>query len=139
MTSRFGWDNFLVRLAVALMLVFATYNPQEISYYHWAVVHWKESFSVLKAFVGVVLIILWVIYLRATFRSLGAIGLILAIAFFGTLLWLIIDLGWVSTENVNLLSYLVLIALACVLATGVSWSHIRRRITGQIDVDDADT
>ena len=84
------------------------------------------------------LIILWVIYLRATFRSLGAIGLILAIAFFGTLLWLVIDLGWVSTGNVELLSYLVLVALACVLATGVSWSHVRRRITGQIDVDDTD-
>ena len=28
MSTRFGWDNFLVRLAVALLLVFATYNPE---------------------------------------------------------------------------------------------------------------
>ena len=28
--------------------------------------------------------------------------------------------------------------LAVILATGMSWSHIRRRLTGQFDVDDMD-
>ena len=28
--------------------------------------------------------------------------------------------------------------LSLVLATGMSWSHIRRKMTGQIDVDDVE-
>jgi hypothetical protein len=35
-------------------------------------------------------------------------------------------------------TYLVLVALCGVLATGISWSHIRRRISGQVDVDEID-
>ena len=30
----------------------------------------------------------------------------------------------------------VLVILCGVLATGISWSHIRRRITGQVDTDE---
>jgi len=69
---------------------------------------------------------------------LGVIGLVLAVAFFGTLLWLVIDYGLVSAENSRALSYLVLLGLAGVLSTGLSWSHIRRRLTGQLDVDETD-
>jgi hypothetical protein len=28
--------------------------------------------------------------------------------------------------------------LAAIMATGMSWSHIRRRMSGQLDVDDVD-
>jgi len=71
-------------------------------------------------------------------RSLGTFGILLAVSFFGLLLWLIIDKGWIDGSNRDVVVWLVLLALACVLATGVSWSHIRRRITGQVDVDDVD-
>jgi hypothetical protein len=30
------------------------------------------------------------------------------------------------------------VVLSGILAIGVSWSHIRRRITGQVDVDDVE-
>ena len=41
-------------------------------------------------------------------------------------------------ERSNVLQYIVLIMVSLVLATGMSWSHIRRRLTGQLDVDDVD-
>ena len=97
-----------------------------------------DSFSVVKAFVGVVLLIGWMIFLRATLKSLGLIGTILAVAFFGLLLWLLVDQGWVSMFDGSAFIWLVLVALAAVLSTGMSWSHIRRRMTGQVDVDDTD-
>ena len=34
--------------------------------------------------------------------------------------------------------YVSLVILALVLATGMSWSHVRRRISGQADVDAVD-
>ncbi|MDH3690058.1 MAG: DUF6524 family protein [Gammaproteobacteria bacterium] len=134
---KFSWDNFLLRLIAALILVFASYNPEGYSYYHWAIANLPD-YSPLKIFVGVVLVIGWAIFLRATFRSLGLIGTVLASAFFGTLIWLVVDWGLVKPENVKGVSYLALIALSGVLSAGVSWSHIRRRITGQIDVDETD-
>ncbi|MFQ5755853.1 MAG: DUF6524 family protein [Acidiferrobacterales bacterium] len=136
-SQTFTFQGFLIRLLVALILVFATYNPEGYSYYHWTLAKLPE-FSVLKGFVGVVLLIGWAIYLRATFQSLGAIGTLLAIAFFGTLLWLATDQGLFPADSVRAVSYIVLLVISGVMSTGVSWSHIRRRITGQLDVDDND-
>jgi hypothetical protein len=85
-----------------------------------------------------VLLIGWVVYLRATFRSLGPIGVTLAVAFFGTLLWLVVDWGLIPAGSVRTVTYLILIAASAVLATGMTWSHIRRRISGQMDVDEID-
>jgi hypothetical protein len=133
----FSWPDFLLRLALALVLVFATYNPEGYSYYHWTITRLPQI-TVLQAFTGVVLVIGWVIFLRASFRSLGLFGILLAVAFFGTLLWLIVDMGWVSAKSPRAVAYLVLVAASGVLAAGISWSHVRRRITGQLDVDDAD-
>ena len=124
-----------VRFLAALVLVFASYNPEGYSYYHWVSEDLSEP-SVLMLFMGVVLLIGWAIYLRATFHSLGAVGLVLATAFFGTLIWLLIDLNLVPTDSMRAVGYLVEFALCGVLTVGISWSHIRRRITGQVDVDE---
>ena len=140
--STFSANSYWVRLAMAIALVFATFNPLDpYSYFYWAVkplFSGLDSFSAIKGLVGIVLIIGWTIFLRATMRSLGTFGILLAVSFFGLLLWLIVDKGWIDGTNQHVMVWLILLALSCVLATGVSWSHIRRRITGQVDVDDTD-
>ena len=136
-SNGFTLSSYLARLIAALVLVFATYNPSGYSYYHW-LEQSLTDFNPLVALAGVVLLIGWVMFIRATLRSLGALGIILAVAFFGSLLWLVIDWGWVAPDNIDVISYIILALLAAVLATGVSWSHIRRRLTGQIDVDEID-
>jgi len=133
--SSFGWDSFTVRFIFAVVVVFATYNPEGVSYYHW-VSEALAQFSVIKAFVGVVLLIGWVILIRATLGSLGAIGILLAAAFFGLAIWLIIDVLGLSTDSFRVISYIVEIMLASVLSIGVSWSHVHRRLTGQVDTDE---
>lgn len=135
--NRFGWDSFFVRFVFAVIVVFCTYNPEGYSYYHWVSEDYS-SFDVYKAFTGVVLLIAWSILLRATVGSLGMIGLLLAIAFFGLLIWLIIDVLGLTADSTRTISYIVEIMIASVLSIGVSWSHIRRRITGQIDTDELD-
>ena len=90
----------------------------------------------LKIFAGIVLLIGWAVYIRATRRSLGIIGISLAIGFFATLLWLLIDLNIIPADSVRAVTYLILIIISGLLATGICWSHIRRRISGQLDVDD---
>lgn len=123
-----------------MLLVFATYNPTGWSYFHWVGDllrgNW-EDIGPLLALGGIVLIIGWVIFLRATVRSLGAFGTSLAIAFFAIVIWLLVT-WFPSLTDSSVLIYLLLIGAAGVLSIGISWSHIRRRMTGQIDVDEAD-
>lgn len=135
--NRFGWDSFIVRFVFAVTVVFFSYNPEGYSYYHW-VANELPGFDVYRAFTGVILIIGWAILIRATLRSLGMIGLLLAGAFFGLLIWLIVDVLGLSTDSARTISYIVEIMIASVLSIGVSWSHVRRRISGQVDTDELD-
>lgn len=133
----FGLNGFLVRFVFALIVVFTTYNPEGVSYYHW-ISETLSDFSVLKAFVGIVILIAWIILIRATLGSLGFIGILLAGAFFGLAIWLVIDVLGLSTDNARVISYIIEVMLASVLSIGVSWSHVRRRISGQVDTDELD-
>ena len=61
------------------------------------------------------------------------LGIILA-----AIVWGLVSIGWISVNTVSSASWVGLILLAVVLAVGVSWSHIWRRMTGQFNVDDVD-
>jgi hypothetical protein len=135
--KRFSFLNFLIRFVMALILVFSTYNPSGYSWYHW-IVQAANKIDPLLIFAGVVLLIGWVIYLRATLRSLGEIGTILALAFFAALTWLMIDRGLLSLDSPTVFTWVILTMLSAIMATGMSWSHIRRRMSGQLDVDDVE-
>ena len=127
--------GFLLRFLAAAVLLFATYNPEGWSYFHWmAQDGW--TMTPLKAFAGVCLLVGWVFLLRATLQSLGALGTILAAAFFGTLIWLIVSWAHLEPKTSKGLTYLILLGLAAVLSTGSAWSIWRRRMTGQVDVDE---
>ncbi len=136
-TSQFSWSSFFIRLAFASILVFGSYNPSGLSFYHW-IIEDITNISPIMALVGLVLLIGWVIYIRATLRSLGAIGIGLALAFFAVFFWMILDLGLIPTDNFHVITTIIEMVLCLVLATGMSWSHIRRRMSGQIDADDID-
>ena len=132
-----NWFGFLLRLLASFILVFSSYNPSGYSYYHWVSEN-INSLTPMIALAGVLLLVGWTILLRATFRSLGPFGLLLAAAFLGVLLWMMIDWGWFDADSLTAVTYLTLVVLSGILAIGVSWSHIRRRITGQVDVDDVE-
>ena len=134
--TRFSFVNFLIRFVMALVLVFGTYNPSGYSWYHWFI-RAADRFDPVLTFAAVVLLIGWVVYVRSTLRSLGEIGTILAVAFFAALTWVMIGYGWLSLDNPTIFTWVVLTMLAAIMATGMSWSHIRRRMSGQLDVDEA--
>ena len=127
----------LRRPASSRILVFVTFNPSRYSYYGW-VAGFDDQDVPLKVLAGIVLLILYVIYLRATWRSIGPIGLALAAAFFAALIWVLIDTGLLDLTRATLLTNLLLAVFATILAIGISWSHVRRRVTGQADIDDVD-
>lgn len=135
----FGWQSFTIRLGFALLLVYATYNPSGYSFYHWTkevLFSSSAKLSPVFAMSAVVLLIGWTVYIRATLRSLGPFGLTLAFSFFAIIIWWLVDIGLFGIDSVSIISYIVLFLMAAILATGMSWSHIRRRMSGQADVDE---
>ncbi|MBU1565784.1 MAG: hypothetical protein KJ630_09165 [Proteobacteria bacterium] len=133
----FDFSGFMIRWVMALFLVFVTYNPSGYSWYHW-LVGAENKVDPLIALTGVLLLIGWVIYVRATARSLGVLGTLLSLVLFGTLVWALVYYRIISLENTILLTYILQAILSAVMAIGLSWSHVRRRLTGQFDVDDSD-
>ena len=135
MRREFTFLSFAVRFLFAVLLVYVTYNPSQYSFFHW-VKSDMQSMLPAKIFVGVVLVIGWVIFIRAAMNSLGGIGFVLAAAFFGAFIWLLVDWGVLPITDTKVIVYVVEFALAGILAVGMSWSHIRRRLSGQFDTDE---
>ena len=131
--TNFTFASFLLRLLFATVLVFLTYNPSGYSWVGWLL---SDTPLVYKAAAGVVLLIGWVIFLRATWNSLGALGTTLAVALFVVIVWLFIYWGFFALDDTAVIEWVVLSVLAGVLAIGMSWSHVRRKLSGQYDTDE---
>lgn len=123
-----------MRFLAALILVFATWNPSGWSFVHW-LMNTLPNVTAGLVFVGVVLMIGWFLFLHATLKSLGLVGIILALAFFGSLTWFMFDLGWLSAGQ-EVLSYVILVVISAILAVGMAWSDIWRRLSGRVEVED---
>jgi hypothetical protein len=98
--------------------------------------HRRSSLGPEHFVVGVIILIGWVILLTATYRSMGTLGLVLEALLFGGLVWLLIDFGALDIDSVSEFTWVILIILSVMLAIGLSWSHVWRRLTGQFEVDD---
>jgi Family of unknown function (DUF6524) len=137
--GRFTFASFALRFVFALLLVLITYNPTDYCYSYWVrSAIGAGTVGPEHAVVGVALLGGWLVFVRATFMSLGPLGLIVCAAFMATLVWWLIDLGWLSAESFTTIEWVTLLSLSLLLAIGLSWSHLRRRLTGQYDVDDVD-
>jgi hypothetical protein len=131
--------GFLWRFIAALALVLLTYNPSGQSAYHWISSAIAESaFGPLHLLLLAALLIGWVIYWIATWRALGTLGVALAVLVLSAIIWLLIDIGLLKLESFSAITWVSLVGLSIVLAVGVSWSHVWRRLTGQINVEDVD-
>jgi hypothetical protein len=129
--------GFMLRWGFAFALLAATYNPTQWNYSVWVAENWQAQMPI-AAFLGVVLLVGYIIYVRATLRSIGVFGMLLILAVVGTALWVAWDQAWISLANPTVNTWIGLVVMATVLAVGLSWSIVRRRISGQVDVDDVE-
>lgn len=129
--------GFLVRWVFALVLVAATFNPTQYNYIGWAMRNFDSQLP-LTLLLGLLLLVGWIVYLRATLRSIGAVGMVLIAAIVAALLWVLYDYGVLNLDNPAMNTWLGILALSAVLGIGLSWSIVRRKLSGQADVDDVD-
>ena len=129
--------GFILRWLFAFGLLSATYNPTEYNYARWVGTYGSENLSI-AVLIGLLLLVGYIIYLRATLRSIGAVGMMLVLGLVGALLWVLYDFDVIDLQNPTMNTWLALLALATVLGVGLSWSHVRRALSGQADMDDVD-
>jgi hypothetical protein len=141
--DRVTWKGVLARFLTSLVLVYGTFNPEGFSFFHWAIaplargqLDSARELLPAKLLVGLLLIGVWAFFLRSTQRSIGIKGALLILAIAATLVWALVDWNVMSPTSSRAIGHLVLIALALTLALGMSWSHISRRVTGQVDTDE---
>lgn len=129
--------GFILRWVFAFLLVASTYNPTQWNFIRWSMDNFADQLPLVVLF-GLILFVGYVIFLRATLRSIGGFGMFLVLAVVAALVWVAYDFGWLSLENTSALAWLGIVAISIVLAIGMTWSFIRRALSGQYDVDDAD-
>ena len=134
-----SWSGVAWRFGAALALVLLTYNPSGVSAYHWVTsAIGASSFGPLHLLLIGILLIGWTVYWIASWRALGMLGFVLAGIVFGAIIWLLFSIGLLQSKSLSAITWIVLVCLAALLATGVMWSHLWRRMTGQLNVEDVD-
>ncbi|SMY09512.1 DUF6524 family protein [Flavimaricola marinus] len=129
--------GFLLRWVFAFVLLAATYNPTEFNYVDWALANFDAQLP-LVVLGGLILAVSYIVYMTATLRSIGMFGMLLVLAIVGAIVWVLVDRGVISLANPSLNTWLALFALSLVLAVGMYWSILFRRLSGQLEVDDND-
>ena len=129
--------GLFLRWLFAFVLLALTYNPTQWNYVRWSVANYNVHLSVV-VLMGLILAVAYIIYLRATLRSIGGFGMFLILAMVLALLWVLYDFGLLALDNREMNVWLGILALSAVLGIGLGWSHVRRRLSGQADMDDLD-
>ena len=135
--EEFDFLGFLWRMLFALALVLLTFNPTGHSYYHW-LADGFPSVSPAEAIAGILLLLGWIFFVRTTLSAIGTVGIVLMAALFASIVWWIVSKGWLDVGNRSTMAWIVLLVLGLMLGIGMSWSHIRRRLSGQAAVDRVD-
>lgn len=127
--------GFLLCWLFAFVLLAATYNPTQWNYVRWTMTNYEDRLSI-AVLAGLILLIGYIIYLRATLRSIGLFGMLLVLAVAGTLIWVLFDQGLINLSNPTVNTWIGIAVLSVVLAIGLSWSIVRRTLSGQSYMDD---
>ena len=125
--------GMILRILFALAIVIATWNPTGWSYVQWALID-TSTFDATKALVGVLLLAAWLMCIRATWVSLGLMGVILAAVVIGVFVWWLLSMGIVSSDQ-RTMQWIGVIAIGVVLGIGMGWSLFRAKATGVVETD----
>jgi len=135
--ENFTFVGMVVRFLLALLLVLITFNPTGYSFIHWFATDFPHL-TPLNVVAGIALLIAWIVFVRATFQSIGMLGVLLMTILSAALVWLFVSWGWLDLANKGAITWIVLFVISMILTAGLSWAHLRRRLSGQATVDEVE-
>jgi len=135
----FSIGGFFLRLLLAIAVVLLTFNPSGFSFFHWTRdAFLNSSLGPLHLLAGIALLIGWVLFVQATRQTLGLLGVALVASLFAVLVWMLFFYDVVRSGSTTTFIWIALFGVALVLSVGMSWAHLRRRLSGQATVDEVD-
>ncbi len=139
-TERLTPGVLIVRLFTALLLVYATFNPEGHSFFHWAAMplllgEGMATVSPLKVVAGILLLIAWLVFLHATRRSLGILRAVLLLTITGEIVLLVIDRHLVAPNSSRGTTHAALVIVSLALTLGLSWTPVMKWIRGRPNPD----
>ncbi|MCO8145674.1 DUF6524 family protein [Rhodovulum tesquicola] len=114
-------SGFLLRWAIAAILLAAAYNPTQYNYTTWAQANYEGDQRALVIGLGAMLAIAFLVYLIGSLRALGVVGLFLVVIIFGLLGYILIDKGIIEpvVSATNIWGGIAVLSL--ILASAMSW------------------
>jgi hypothetical protein len=112
----------------AFALLSATFNPTPWNYLRWTMENHATQLS-LAVFLGLLLAIGYLVCLNATLNAVGGFGLVLVGAVFAALAWVLFDWGMLTLTTTDPRLWFGLFALSVVMAVGLSWGIVLRRLS----------
>ncbi|MEM6609895.1 MAG: DUF6524 family protein [Pseudomonadota bacterium] len=130
-------------LAVVAALIWVAYDfdlldlqdPTGLSYAEWAAGNWETQTS-LVVLVGLILLVAVIVFVTAVLRGIGGLGAGLVLAVVAALIWVAYDFDLLDLQDPTAMTWVGLLAVSLVLAVGMYWGILWRRISGQLEVDD---
>ncbi len=122
--------GILVRALICFFVVFATWNPTGYSFVSWA--HsspWATAPEIAAA--GALLVALHILFIRIAWLSLGPDGISASLAILLAGLLTLHEFNAIDLWQSDAWPYVFLVGLSLVLAIGMTWSLLKRRIVGQ--------
>ena len=125
----------VLRWLGAFVLLALTYNPTRWNFVTWSQANFADQMP-LTLLLGLMLGLGYLLYLTATFRSIGILGIVLITALAGLMLWVLTDWGLLGLDNPAQNTWIAIFAFSLVLGIGLSWSILWQRLSGQASVDE---
>lgn len=130
--SRFGFSDILLRFFALFCLMLISYNP-----YGFSIVAWIQSdLSPFSIGCSLIVIAIWGVVLWMAYLGIGKLGGLLVMGILLVLLWMASSAGVTVFESFEGAVFTIEIFVSMLLAIGLSWAHLRRRISGQFSTDD---
>ncbi|MGD9904311.1 MAG: DUF6524 family protein [Vicinamibacterales bacterium] len=127
-----SFSGVVTRIALSVLLVLVTFNPSGTSLVHWLTAP-PVAVTPGKVVAALVLGIGWLLCLRTAAIALGKWGLLLGVVFFAAVVWLLVDRQWLRIDG-SAIVWVTEIIVGVLLGIGLSWSLLKARATGQVEV-----
>ena len=119
--------GFFSRWIYAFVLIAVTYNPTSFNYISWAQDNYTQELP-MTVFLGLIIGLGYSISLRTIFKAAGRLGTLALFTVMLALLWVLDDRGLLMPGDDPLYVWLGILCFSGLLAIGLSWELVRRKV-----------
>ena len=123
-----------IKMVLSFILVFGTWNPLKYDVAHYVI--GLETFNLLVIFFLAVLLVIWLIAIRALHEALGTTGILVYLILVGLLLGGLYQIDIINIDNLDTLGWYINATVTTLLFTGLMAPIWWRRVTGKVTVDE---